>query len=191
MDYTKEQMAYIQHIQKRMGSVYHAVSLDTWWSIDTEIATFPLWSLSGQLKGLQIYNWRGSKSARNSAESKYWTVAKSGPCFYGAQFFNYDLPYLFICEGVFDCLSLLPFGNAIALLSNDPKPLREQISVLPFKTIAICDDDKAGKKLAKSADDAIICNGGKDPNELTYSELKGMLGQYAIERDFNEEYFKI
>ena len=147
MEFTRDQRDFLDHIQGRMGSVYHQVSLRTHFELDTGIVTFPLWNLSGQLKGIQMYNWKGSKEVHNSREGRYHTVAKSGPCFYGAEFLNSEVPVTFISEGVFDSLSLLKFGNSVAILSNDPKPLAQQLRLLPGIKVAVCDADKAGKEL--------------------------------------------
>lgn len=190
MEFTRDQRDFLDHIQGRMGSVYHQVSLRTHFELDTGIVTFPLWNLSGQLKGIQMYNWKGSKEVHNSREGRYHTVAKSGPCFYGAEFLNSDVPVTFISEGVFDSLSLLKFGNSVAILSNDPKPLAQQLRLLPGIKVAVCDDDKAGKELTKYADDYIICPEGKDPNDMTVPELRTLLGKYAYERDLYEDSFR-
>lgn len=189
MEFTRQQREFLDHVQDRMGSVYHQVSLRTRFDLDAETVTFPLWNLSGQLKGIQIYNWKGSKEINNSSEGKYHTVAKSGPCFYGAEWLNSLVPITFISEGIFDALSLLYFGNSVAILSNDPKPLAEQLKLLPGIKVAVCDDDKAGKELIKYADDYIICPNGKDPNDMSVKELKNLLGKYSYERDLYEDSF--
>lgn len=189
MEYTKEQRDFLDHVQSRMKGVYHQLSTRTPFDLDRGIVTFYLWNLSGQLKGFQQYNWKGTKQDHNSVEGKYYTISKSGPSFYGIEWFNPTLPVTFICEGIFDCISLLNYGNALAVLTNDPKPLRQQLSLLPGKKVVVCDNDKAGLKLAKYGDDVILCPLGEDPNSLSLSELKDLLGEYAIERDFYQDTF--
>lgn len=176
---------YLKHLTGRFRSFLH-LSEDLYLDLEDEILTFPLWNLSGQLKGIQLYNWKGDKSNfNNCAESKYWTVAKSGPCVWGLEYLDYNLKYLFVCEGVFDCLSLLPYGNAVAMLTNDPKHLKQQLSLLPFETVAVCDSGKAGAKMAKFANHVVTCKEGEDPNSLHTLELKALLGNFATERDLS------
>lgn len=181
---------FLDHVQDRMKGVYHQISLRTHFDLDNEILTFYLWNLSGQLKGFQRYNWKGSKAKNNCAEGKYYTIAKSGPAIYGLEWINKNIPVTFICEGIFDAISLLNYGNAVAVMTNEPKPLKQQLSLLPGIKVVVCDNDKAGLKLAKFGDDCIVCPEGEDPNSLSLKELKSVLGKYAIERDFYEDTFK-
>lgn len=189
MDYTPEQRAFLDHIFKRMPGVYHQVSTKVVCDLEEEILTFYLWNLSGQLAGFQRYNWKGSKENHNNFDSKYYTICKK-PVMYGLEWFNNKVPVTFICEGVFDAISLLNFGNAVAVLTNDPLPLREQLSLLPGRKVVVCDNDRAGLKLAKYGDDFIVCPEGKDPNSMSLGDLKKLLGNYAVERDFYEDTYK-
>lgn len=54
---------------------------------------------------------------------------------------------------------------AIAVLSNNPKPLHNQIRLWSTnrQVIAVCDGDSGGKALAKYADSAIYLPDGEDP----------------------------
>lgn len=190
MQYTESQREFLNHVQDRMMPLYHQTSLNCKFDLEREIVTFPLWNLSGQLKGIQIYNWKGDKrSFNNCAESKYWTVAKSGPVIFGLEYLNYSLKYCFISEGIFDALSLLPYGNSLAMLTNDPKHIRQQLSLLPFEIVAVCDEDKAGKKMAKFADHVLYCKSGKDANSMNKEQLLDLLGDFAIPREFDKEFF--
>lgn len=190
MDFTPEQRAFLDHVQGRMRGVYHQVSLKTHFDLDKEILTFYLWNLSGQLRGFQKYNWKGDKTRNNSEGGKYFSISPNGSELYGLEWLNENVPVTFICEGIFDAISLLNYGNAVAVLTNDPKSIRQQISLLPGHKVVVCDNDRAGLKLAKYGDDFIVCPPGEDPNSMTLPDLKSLLGKYAIERDFFQDTFR-
>lgn len=190
MEFTPAQRQFLDHLQERMGSVYHQVSLRTRFDLDKEIATFPLWNLSGQLKGTLIYNWKGDKSGNNVPGGRYQVVNPSGPVLFGLEWFNENLPYTFVCEGVFDALSLMPYGNAVAVFSNEARVVKQQIDLLPGKTVAVCDGDKAGALLAKWTDFSVTCPKSEDPNSMKNSDLKALLGDFATERDFFQDTFR-
>lgn len=190
MEYTKEERAFLDHIQHRMGGVYHQVSLKTKIDFDKQYLTFFLWNLSGQMKGILEYNWKGDKSGNNVPGGRYHIVSNSGPTVFGLEWFNENLPYTFICEGVFDALSLLPYGNALCVFSNQCENLKQQLDLLPGKTVAVCDGDKSGLLLAKYTDHYVICPDEEDPNSLSSSELKELLGDYAVERDFFQDTYR-
>lgn len=190
MEYTKEERAFLDHVQYRMGAVYHQVSLKSNLDLENQILTFYLWNFSGQLKGFQRYNWKGDKKKNNSKDGKYFSICPSGPALYGLEWFNENLPYTFVCEGVFDALSLMPYGNAVAVFSNEARVVKQQLDLLPGKTVAVCDGDKAGSLLAKWADYSIQCPAGEDPNSMKKSDLKALLGDFVTERDFFEDTFR-
>lgn len=163
------------HLRGRMGPMYDKVIEKSVVDWDNEIITFYLWNLSGQLKGFQRYNWKGSKKNHNSVDGKYFSVSKSGLSFFGLDYFDTTKKTTYICEGIFDAISLMQFGNALAVLTNDPKHLSEQLSLLPGEKVAVCDDGKAGLKLSKFGDSFIICDKDEDPNSLSYQRLKFLL----------------
>lgn len=189
MDFTPEQRAFLDHVQERMGSVYHQVSLRTHFDLDNEVLTFYLWNMSGQIKGFLEYKWKADKVRSNDENGRYRVITEV-PVLYGLEFLNENLPYIFLCEGVFDAFTLMTYGNAVAVLSNEAPHLEEQIALLPGKKIAICDGDKPGLALIKYADDYIVCPEGQDPNSMLRSDLKALLGDYAIERDFFRDTFR-
>ncbi len=190
MEYTKEERAFLDHVQYRMGAVYHQVSLKTKLDFKKEYLTFFLWNLSGQMKGILEYNWKGDKSGNNVPGGRYHIVSNSGPTVFGLEWFNENLPYTFVCEGVFDALSLMYYGNAVAVFSNEARVVKQQLDLLPGKTVAVCDGDKAGSLLAKWADYSIQCPAGEDPNSMKKSDLKALLGDFVTERDFFEDTFR-
>ena len=155
--------------------------------IGEEDATFLFYNLSGQIIGYQRYNPLGDKKGRNLENGKYYnyqthindvrTTAMLGV--WGLETYDYRYDLLFLVEGVFDAVRLhnleLP---AIACLTNNPKHLRNWLLCLDRKIIAVCEDDKAGKKLANSADGAIMLSNGKDLGELTDDEVEEKVHDY-------------
>jgi len=190
MEFTRDQRAFLDHIEERMRGVYHQVSLRTPMDLDAGLATFYLWNLSGQLKGILIYNWKGNKLGNNVSGGRYQVINPSGPVLFGLEWFNENLPYTFVCEGVFDALSLMPYGNAVAVFSNEAGVVKQQLDLLPGKTVAVCDGDKAGSLLSKWTDYTIHCPKGEDPNSMKKSDLKALLGDFVTERDFFEDTFR-
>jgi hypothetical protein len=61
---------------------------------------------------------------------------------------------VFLTEGVFDACRLTERGfSALAVLSNNPgADLKNWLSMLNRKVVAVCDNDDAGRKLAKYGD---------------------------------------
>jgi hypothetical protein len=155
------------------------------------VVTFYLWNLSGQLIGYQRYRPFAPKSGAPQEEMRYFTklgregeregivAARYKIGVFGLEAFNRPGP-LFIVEGIFDAVRLHNRGlAAIAVLANDPKAFKSWVSSLGRTTIAICDNDSAGKKLAKIADTSIIC-WNKDLGDMTEKELVYFLEEHDI-----------
>lgn len=135
--------------------------------IDEEerVATFLLTNGAGHITGYQQqYRPDATKEKRNNPkEGRYFTYrTKSTIAFFGfeSMFFRDDV--LFITEGIFDAVRLTKLGQpAIAVLSNDPDTdMRNYLSCLNRKVIAVCDSGKAGEKLASCGDISIIVSNG-------------------------------
>lgn len=139
---------------------------------DNEIITFPLWSFTGQMIGFQRHDWKSDKKKRNDAKGKYWTYHKKEVLpVYGLEFYSPERT-LYVVEGIWDAISCMNAGlMSIATLTNNPKHLKNLLSCIPNRKVAICDGDKAGKMLAKACDSAIILPEGLDCNDLTSNEL--------------------
>jgi len=129
----------------------------------TDVATFPLFNLSGQLVGYQRYNPFGSKK-KNDETAKYFTymstIDKSKSiCCWGLESWNWS-ETLFVTEGIFDACRLTKRGcSAIALLSNNPnKQTKEWLWMVRQhrKVVAICDNDSAGMALRDVAHQNIV-----------------------------------
>lgn len=163
---------WYDHLQKRMGPMYHTVSCSLTFDVPNKALTFPLYNLSGQMKGYQTYSYLKEK------KEKYFTWS-STQSMYGLEFLDYSLGTLYISEGVFNAISLLHFSNSVAVLCNNPKNLKEQLSLLPFKTVAVCDNDSAGLKLAKYTDDYIVMPKDLDTNEYFQKYGLDSLAEYV------------
>lgn len=128
---------------------------------DTEgVATFYLWNLSGQMVGYQQYRPLGEKKPQNSPkEGKYFTYRKQPTlAVWGVESLA-NPGSLFVCEGIFDACRLTEKGcAAIAVLSNNTGwDLKNWLSMLNRRVVAVCDNDSAGKKLAKFGHESVVC----------------------------------
>ena len=125
------------------------------------VATFFLYNLSGQLVGYQMYRPEGSKKPNNNPkEGKYFTYRKQPTlAVWGVESLDLSPHVVFVCEGLFDAARLTERGfSALAVLSNNPTPdLKNWLSMLNRKVVAVCDNDDAGRKLAKFGDVAVFC----------------------------------
>jgi hypothetical protein len=115
---------------------------------EERVTYFPLWNLSGQLTGYQIYRPDEEKGhASDIGRRKYHTV---GYGVFGLNNWNSSDDRLFVTEGAFKATALHRLGyNAIAVLTSTPKSLRSWFYILGQKLdlIAIGDNDPAGQKL--------------------------------------------
>lgn len=150
-------------------------------------ATFLLWNLSGQLTGYQVYRPNANKEKKNDPrEGRYYTYrapegdlegpkqARNKLAFFGTETLNRPGP-LFLTEGLFDAVRLHNRGfAALALLSNDPKQFRAALTALGRRLIAICDNDAAGRKLAKIGDSHYVCT-GHDLGDMTETQITQMM----------------
>jgi hypothetical protein len=128
----------------------------------TNVATFPLWNLSGQLVGFQRYNPRGDKKDRGTDNAKYSIyVSKTAPnhsklAVWGLESLdNEPGDVIFLTEGIFDAVKIQNAGYpCLAVLSNDPKQLKSWLSIMrqTHKIVVIADNDAAGAKLSKLGD---------------------------------------
>ena len=142
-----------QHLQSRhLDLDLHRPMVD-----DAEgVATFYLYNLSGQLVGYQQYRPTGDKKPNNNPKlGKYYTYRKQPTlAVWGVESLHLTPNVVFLCEGVFDAARLTKRGySALAVLSNNPSPdLRNWLTCLNRRVVAVCDNDVAGRKLAKFGD---------------------------------------
>lgn len=156
--------------------------------VENEIATFLLHDFSGNITGYQRYDWQSHKKYRNDEKGIYYTYRdKNKHAVFGLNYWLNKSKYVFVCEGVMDAITLLHHGDTIAVLSNNPKPLKQQLGLITRPTVAICQGDKAGMKLAKYTDTYITLPDGEDANSLGAKRMFDVLQENKlVEGEYNE-----
>jgi len=124
------------------------------------VATFFLWNLSGQLVGYQQYRPEGEKKPQNNPkQGRYFTYRKQPThTVWGVESLCLTPNVVFLTEGVFDAARLTNRGfSSLAMLSNNPNhDVRNWLTCLNRKAVAVCDNDAAGRRLAKFGDVAVF-----------------------------------
>ena len=148
----------VEHLKKRhLDLELHRPVLD----LENDVATFYLWNLSGKFCGYQQYRRFGEKKPQNNPkQGKYFTYKKLPTlAVWGVESLHLTPNVVFVCEGVFDAARLTSKGvSALAVLSNNTgKDLSNWLSMLNRRVVAVCDNDDAGRKLAKFGDVAVFC----------------------------------
>lgn len=171
-------MDLVEHLRSRhLDLKLHRPMLD-----EAEgVATFYLWNLSGQLVGYQQYRPLGEKRPQNNPkEGKYYTY-RGLPTLavWGVESLKYP-GSLFVCEGVFDACRLTEVGcAAVAVLSNNTGwDLKNWLSCLNRRVVAVCDNDAAGRKLAKFGDD-VVYTFEKDLGDSSEDYVNSLVLHYA------------
>lgn len=141
----------------------------------SNIATFPLFSFDYRMVGYQQYNPAGIKSfRRNPKLGRYYTYT-SEPAVWGLESLHFTKNLVFVLEGVFDACRFHNYSYpAIAALTNNPVPLKEQILNLASLVIAVCDPDEAGMKLSSYGHLYVIPD--KPVDDMTELEFEKFLG---------------
>ena len=171
-------MNLVEHLKSRhLDLELHRPVVD-----DTEgVATFYLWNLSGQLVGYQQYRPTGEKKPQNNPkEGKYFTYRKLPTlALWGVESLKYP-GSLFVCEGVFDACRLTEKGcAAVAVLSNNTGwDLKNWLSMLNRRVVAVCDNDDAGRKLAKFGHEAVFTH-EKDLGDSSEDYVNSLVLHYA------------
>jgi len=147
------------------------------------VATFFLWNLSGALVGYQQYRPdQPSKQMKNDPKSGRYFTYKKQPTIgvWGVESLYLTPQVVFITEGVFDAARLTNKGySALAVLSNDPAPeLQNWLGFLNRKVVAVCDSDKAGRRLAKFGDVSVFTE-DKDLGDADDSYVDWLLKEYG------------
>lgn len=155
-----------------------------WIDEDEGVATFPLWNLSGQMVGFQQYRPGADKKRDNHPrDSRYFTWRKGKVVgVWGLESWNFS-ETLFVTEGVFDAARLTGMGySAVATLSNDvDDSLKRWLWVVrqTRRVVAVCDNDTAGRKLAKCGHMAHVMADSKDVSEASDLYVTNLLKAYA------------
>lgn len=146
-------MTFLEHLDDRSFGIGMQANGEFYYvDVVSEVITFPIWNLSGQMLGYQEYKWLKPKTHGNHPrDQKYYTyLSKNTLGVYGLNLLpkNY-LGTIYLVEGVWEVVYGYAFGiPCIAVLGNNPKQLKNWIDSIPNKVAALCQPDKAGKKLA-------------------------------------------
>lgn len=173
-------MKFIEHLKTRMRSHQTSVLLINGGllkiDLEAEVATFLVYNpFNGKLCGYQQYDPAKSKDKRNDEKGRYYLYTNKEHCFWVAAPIDRSKP-LYLVEGIWDAVALIDAGfQAIAVLSNNPKPLKQYLNLIHDNKIAVCDNDAAGMKLSKYSDGTSIICTHKDPGDMTREEIINML----------------
>lgn len=142
-----------------------------WIDEEGNTATFPFWNINGQMVGYQRYIPNAPKIRSNDEKGRYYTWRnKDQVSFWGMESWYLSNP-LFLCEGIFDACHFTKLGySALATISNDPSGPTSKWLMFVRKIrpiIAVCDDDPAGRKLAKYGNTFHVVKDGKDIGDST------------------------
>lgn len=174
-------MNILNHLHSRyLDTALHRVWVDE----ASKVATFPLWNLSGQLVGYQQYRPGASKERKNDPrDGRYFTRLKDSKIgVWGLESYHLS-DTLFITEGIFDAARISYFGYAaLATLSNDiadstanwVRTVRSSRHI-----VAVCDDDVAGRRLAKYGSTTHIVSGYKDLGEAPQEYVQQLIHEYC------------
>lgn len=175
-------MDLVDHLHTRhLNLELHRPMLD----VQEGIVTFWLYDLSGRIVGYQQYRPLADKIKNNDPKlSRYFTFkSKDKLAVWGLESIHLSSNILFVTEGIFDACRLTNRGySSIAILSNDStKQIKEWLSCLGRKIICICDNDTAGRRLAKLGDSYYIMK-SHDLGDCSEEELEYILETNWINR---------
>lgn len=149
---------------------------------ENRVATFYLYNMTGMLCGYQQYRPDATKSYNNHPKlGRYYTYRKQPTlALFGVESLYLNNRTVFLTEGVFDACRLTQRGYAaLAVLSNDPShELHNFLACLNRKVVAVCDNDVAGKKLAKFGDVSVYTD-DKDLGDSTDQYVEYLLKTYG------------
>ena len=153
-----------------------------WIDEDERVAVFYLYNLSGSIIGYQQYRPDADKMKDNHPkEGRYFTYRKQPTlAVWGVESLHLTPHVVFLTEGVFDAARLTERGySALAVLTDNPtKDLRNWLSMLNRKVVAVCDNDAAGRRLAKFGDVAVFTE-DKDLGEADDEFVTRLLNEHG------------
>lgn len=163
-----------QHLKQRyLNFDVHSPILDE----QNQIATFLLYNLSGQIIGYQRYNPNGNKNIKG----KYFTWRnRTTVALWGLETLTISKSPIFITEGIFDATRLtFHHQTAFATLANDPpRDYWNFLSLLNRPIVVVCDNDTAGRKLAKFGHYVEIPPDNKDLGEAPDDYVMYLIDKY-------------
>lgn len=136
-------------VQQHLVTRYLNLSLYPNAAISVDTATFPLFSFDHRMVGFQRYRPDGIKSLRRDPkQGRYYTIC-SEPAVWGLESLElFDTDLVVVCESIFKACRFHNYGiPAIATLTNNPKPLKQQILNLKPTVVAVPDPDEPGQEL--------------------------------------------
>jgi hypothetical protein len=171
-----DQSPFRQHLQHRCKAPAEQLGVvDT----DNQLFTRFIYNLSGQVVGYQAYNWRADKKPKNDVTGRYWTwLTKTDTKttmmgIMGLEHARWG-ETLYLVEGQFEQATAVAYGlNCVAVLTNNPRHLKNWFSCYPGPVVALCQDDAAGRKLANLADRAVMLPA--DLDELDQEQVRCLL----------------
>lgn len=170
-------MDLLKHLESRWfnPSLYNGV----WIEPDRSI-TVAMWNFSGQMVGYQKYQPGAPRLHNNGVNTRYFTWFGEGKIgAWGLESVDWQGGDLFLVEGIFNASRLHWHGlQAVAVIANDPKHLRNWLSQLPHRKIAVLDGDAAGAKLAKYGNISLPMPQGQDVNSLSEPEFQKYFAEW-------------
>ena len=141
-------------------------------------ASFLIWNLSRQLIGYQRYSPDFDKEKRNDEKyGRYYTyispeLPKTMAGVWGLETYNYRSDVLCIVEGVFDAVRLHNRGiPAVATFTSNPKPIRNWLSLVPRRLVAIRDNDENDASKLQYFADVCYQTESKDLGDASEDEV--------------------
>ena len=131
--------------------------------------------------GYQTYHPEALPDERDATLKKYYTCMGRWGNHKHIGIFGVDIldPTKFICflvEGVFDAAPLHMLGyNCLALLGAGSSPntsLQQHLMCMPYRFIALCDGDKAGRGLIHYTKEYIILPNRKDIGDYRLEQIQ-------------------
>ena len=144
------------------------------------VATFPVWNLSGQLVGYQMYRPSASKEKVNDPRyGRYFTRVKEGKVgVWGLESWNLSNT-LYVTEGVFDACRLTDRGySAVSVFGNSvsDSTARWFWTVRKYRrVVCVCDGDSAGQRLSRLGSHTVTVEGYKDLGEASEEYVQDLL----------------
>lgn len=146
------------------------------------VATFYLYTVTGKFVGYQQYRPDSDKTKNNHPkEARYFTYRKQPAlAVWGVESLHLSPNVVFLTEGVFDACRFTELGySPVASLTNNPQAdLKNWLGMLHRRVVAVCDNDTAGKRLAKFGDVAVF-TGEKDLGDESEDFVLNLVKEYG------------